>query len=456
MTTADFWTNDPYFDEPEPISLDGGSTNRGVLWHGVSPRWGHAMHSMCSYHGMFPARLARYFIHAYTDEGGTVLDPFSGRGTTALEARLGGRSAIANDLSPLAYVLTRSKAQAPTWEAINQFIDDVELDCPTAIGDLDDVSPDIRLLFHPRTLSQLVYLRGRLLTRPLPELTAEEIMTAGAVAGILHGSHRVDGSSAYLSVSMPNTFSMSPGYVKKYIAENGLTLPDQDVFDCLRNKVARVYADSVSGPAGRVFNHDAIDLLNGQALRSCSVDLVLTSPPYLKVVNYGTANWIRLWWLGLDGVSRQAGEGRKTLDSLLDHNHTYERYRDFIGGFLRGVGRVLKPTGIAAVVIGDVAGPSGTAALAERIWHDLGEESDLVLLDMVEDNLAAQTKVSRIWGDTKGNATDRDCVLVLGQRSGSPRSARADIDWTEPYKDAGPDAAHERARRPVRRSAASS
>ena len=68
------------------------------------------------------------------------------------------------------------------------------------------------------------------------------------------------------------------------------------------------------------------------------------------------------------------------------------------------------------------------------------------LIDMVEDDLPAQSKVSRIWGDTKGHATNRDCALVLAHADGNPDVERTDVDWDEPWKDGGPDAAHERLR----------
>ena len=46
-------------------------------------------------------------------------------------------------------------------------------------------------------------------------------------------------------------------------------------------------------------------------MKARKVDLIVTSPPYLQVVNYGTANWIRLWLMGLDEVGRESGAGRK-------------------------------------------------------------------------------------------------------------------------------------------------
>ena len=52
--------------------------------------------------------------------------------------------------------------------------------------------------------------------------------------GAMHGA-----SSGFLSVSMPNTFSMGWNYVEKYIREKNLECPDRDVFEVLENRVKR-------------------------------------------------------------------------------------------------------------------------------------------------------------------------------------------------------------------------
>ena len=274
----------------------------------------------------------------------------------------------------------------------------------------------------------------------------DDFMIAGATAGILHGLHRRDGTSQYLSISMPNTFSMAPLYVENYIRDNGLVRPDQNVFNRLRDKLARLYLDALPGAPGKVTHRDANKLLAG-SLQTQSVDLLLTSPPYLNVVNYGTSNWIRLWWLGLDEVARDSGSGRRKLDATLDHQHNYEAYRDFMRRTFIGTRRVLKKTGVAVFVIGDVTTPGKPSrALAEEVWNDIGTRCGLQLIDVIEDSLASQNKVSRIWGDTKGRATDRDRALVVARSDGTPRTDNAGVDWAELYKDAGPDAAHRRVR----------
>lgn len=448
MSAMTDWSDDAYFDTPERGSIDGGTTSSGDLWHSISSRWGHSMHTMCSYHGMFPAKVAHQFIQQYSRPGEVVLDPFSGRGTTPLQARVEGRRAIANDLSPLAYVLSRAKTEPPSWDEANAFVNELEKAFKASKQGELDVSPDIRMLYHDNTLAQLCFIRERLLAKEITGWSRAEFMLAGSLAGIMHGGWRRDGTSQYLSISMPNTFSMSPTYVEKFIREKGLEKLDQDVFDRLRDKLARLYLDENAGDAGVAHHVDAATLLSGETLEPGSVDLVVTSPPYLQVVNYAQSNWIRLWLLGIDEVGREQGAGRKKLNAVLDHRHTYTSYCDFMLRTTLGIQRALKKDGVAVLVIGDVKDPGKEDALplARKMWDDIKDRTNMRLIEVVEDDLPAQSKVSRIWGETKGQATNRDCALVITHNEGDPDLSRTDIDWDEPWKDGGPDAAHERVR----------
>ncbi|MBP7599843.1 MAG: hypothetical protein KA750_00750, partial [Thermoflexales bacterium] len=58
-----------------------------------------------SYRGCFKPQLPAYFINRFSRPGDLVYDPFSGRGTTALEAGLLGRAVAANDVNPLSRML---------------------------------------------------------------------------------------------------------------------------------------------------------------------------------------------------------------------------------------------------------------------------------------------------------------------------------------------------------------
>src|SRR3989344_8890415 len=95
-------------------------------WKNLPKNMDHPMHAICSYMAMFPASLPYVFINKYSRRGDTVLDPFSGRGTTVLESCLMGRRGIGNDRNPLAYLLTRAKSNVPSKKRLLKRIYELE------------------------------------------------------------------------------------------------------------------------------------------------------------------------------------------------------------------------------------------------------------------------------------------------------------------------------------------
>ncbi|MCC4599298.1 site-specific DNA-methyltransferase [Xanthomonas melonis] len=67
------------------------------------------VHSLIPYPSKFIPEIPRWAIQEYSKAGDTVLDPFSGSGTTAVEAMLLNRNAVSVDISPWASLLTRAK-----------------------------------------------------------------------------------------------------------------------------------------------------------------------------------------------------------------------------------------------------------------------------------------------------------------------------------------------------------
>ena len=102
---------------------------------------------------------------------------------------------------------------------------------------------------------------------------------------------------------------------------------------------------------------------------------------------------------------------------------------------------MLNPHGVAVFVIGDVADPGkDPLPLATKIWQDLGSETGLQLIELIEDHLPVQNvqnKVSPIWGETKGQATAR-IVRSYSHVMMTSHIGSETIDWDEPYKDGDP------------------
>jgi len=357
---------------------------------------------MSSYLGGYPPRVPRRLVERWVGPGATVLDPFCGSGTTLVEAKLLGHPSIGIDLNPLAVALARAKMQSVSLEDLNDRLTTLA-DGFRGESEVDDVPEMLFPIFHRRTLAQLCYLR-----RVLSDDIREDRFLRGCVLGIMHGKHRRDGSTAYLSVDMPNTFSMSPEYVRRFVERNGLHQPPIDVLSKLRERVAWLLRSGAlpASPPGDVIHGDAgslDELLPELGLRS--VGAIVTSPPYLGVLRYGAFNWIRLWFLGYDQYA---------VDRLLQTTDSLDVYMSFMASFLTAAGRVLRPGAIAVLVIGDVVEHGQHVPLAERVWQEMCGIVPFELVESAVDAYDESTKTTRVWGEErKGRATPKDRVIVL-------------------------------------------
>ncbi len=363
-------------------------------------------HSLCSYLGAFPPSLANYFIRYFTDEGNLVYDPFAGRGTTVLESRILQRNVIASDLNPIALALSKAKSHNLQVEKILERIDELEedYDYPLFLPEAKAQSDEIHLIFHPRTLAQLCYLRLVLVdsTNPIDEFLI------GAVLGVMHGGERKDGSSGYLSISMPNTFSMSPEYVRRFVQTKQLNREFRDVFQILREKTVRNFVKhNFPKIEGKVFECDAKTVSNHSELSKYKkkVDLILTSPPYLGVVNYARQNWIRSWFLKADP---------EEVSSRLDDDLNLFEWVKFSKDTLLEFKKLLKPNGVAVFVIGDVTKSKTSMIPLAREFASMVKENKIFKNVWVfSDYIQGFDKTTRIWGDTKGKATTVDRIVIL-------------------------------------------
>ena len=137
----------------------GGKYRRvvGEFWTARQKQM-NALHYAISYRASFKPELPAYFIGQLCPPDGLVYDPFSGRGTTALQANLMGRVAAASDVNPLAILMTSAKCRPVTLDAIKERLAQVDWDAePPLDGEpVEDLAP----FYHPDTLRQLVNLKA--------------------------------------------------------------------------------------------------------------------------------------------------------------------------------------------------------------------------------------------------------------------------------------------------------
>ena len=382
------------------------------------------LHQMTAYLAMFPPNLPYYFIRNFSKKGDLVFDPFSGRGTTAFEACRMGRIGVGNDLNPLAVCLTKSKTNIPKKYNINKRLQKLKEDFVAKhITDkqINDISDDIKMLYEEyQTLPQLLYLKNHLNKRNKIDNFILAVLT-----GLMHGKHRKDGTSIYCSIDMPNTFSMSPNYVRNFIVKHNLKKIKQDVFFLLEQRIESLFQRSTKEfqdlseyQKGYCFAKDAIQSARKiiKKYGENSVQLIITSPPYLKNINYGKYNWIRLWLLNreVEEVDKNVSIYHKAqkIKGLKD-NLAFESYAQYMQKLFNSWHKILKPKSYAFVVIGDIEEKN----LAQDTWQYIQENGGckLRLQTILEDTIEneKEKKVTRIWGAKRGRATKIDRILVL-------------------------------------------
>ncbi|MHA1111321.1 MAG: DNA methyltransferase, partial [Promethearchaeota archaeon] len=109
------------------IELEGHSVSvySNEFWTSKQ-RQASSIHEI-SYRACFKPQLPRFFITILTNPGDLVYDPFSGRGTTPVEASLLGRRIITNDINPLSEILTKPRLEIPDPIKIQNRLDEIDL-----------------------------------------------------------------------------------------------------------------------------------------------------------------------------------------------------------------------------------------------------------------------------------------------------------------------------------------
>jgi hypothetical protein len=304
---------------------------------------------------MFPEAFVRRNVLAWSRPGDVILDPFCGRGTTVLESLLNSRRAIGCDTNPVAFTLSRAKADPPKLLEVQERLAVLERAYPAFKSRAAELRDEFfSLCFHKETLFQLLFLKKKLNWRG----NRTDCFIAALSLGCLHGeSHRTE---LCFSNRMPRTISTKPAYSVRWWRERGCIPPERDVFSILRTCTEYRYGSPMPSLKGRVVEGDVRQA--GTLLRSYrgKVKLAITSPPYLDITDYHEDQWLRLWFLG--GAAKPiAGQGRD------DRHRRIEGYWQFLREAWKGIVPLLQDSAQVVIRIG------GTRLIEEDLRKGLLE-----------------------------------------------------------------------------------
>jgi DNA modification methylase len=368
----------------------------GEFWTSKQ-RQANSLHEI-SYRACFKPQLPNFFIKNFTNVGDTVYDPFGGRGTTVIEAALLGRNVIQNDLNPLSEVFAKSRLFVPTLEEVNERLNYIE----TTESIKSDI--DLSMFFEKNTLSEIINLRKYLSSR-LKNFESDFIDDwIRAVA-----TNRLTGhSKGFFSVYTfpPNQAVSAKRQIK--INKQRNQIPEYRDIKALILKKSKqlmrdVSTDSISqlksiGNKAMFLNSPAHDT---SQISDSSVNLVVTSPPFLDIVHYKNDNWLRNWFNEIDITPLN--------EELMIHKEI-EHWNKYMNLVFKELKRVIKNNGVLAFEVGEIR--KGRINLDEHIIPIALENGFHCLGVMINSQIF--TKTSNIWGVKNNNlGTNSNRIIVL-------------------------------------------
>ncbi len=357
-------------------------------WSGSSWQSESTLHQLAPYIGKTKSSMAAALVEKYSRKGSLVYDPFSGCGTFALEAWRAGREVIANDASPYARLLTRSKlfpypSLADALADLQRMAKKVER--RRRRPDLRAVPRWVRAFFHPQTL------REALLWTSVLKAERRWFLLA-CLMGILH--HQRPGF-----LSFPSSHTVPYLRTKKFPRSKYPGLYGyRSVADRLEAKVRRALR-RIPALDFSLSRRCHAARAERQQIRT-RVGSILTSPPYMRQLDYGRDNRLRLWFLGC--------KDWKTLDGIVSPGEK---------GFLLLMRRCLKRwkqalviDGHCVLVIGDTCsrvGRAGGGNLPDMV-ATIAKKAGYVIVSQQADAIPNERRVRR--GLTGSSS---EAILVL-------------------------------------------
>lgn len=352
-----------------------------------------------SYRACYKPQLPRFFIERLTGAADTIYDPFLGRGTTMIEAALLGRSVVGCDINPLSSILTAPRLRPPSVRQVRERLATVNWNYD---GDFNE---ELLTFYHPDTLREIYGLRSHLLRRNRKHANSELDAWIRMVA-----TNRLTGHSAgFFSVyTLPPNQALTPKRQQKINEIRQQTPPRRSVPELIIRKTESLLESVTEFDRSRL-RKAALDavLLTRSAdhtpeIKNNSVDLIVTSPPFLDVVDYATDNWLRCWFNGID-------------DSQIDI-WTFRKPEEWVAAMQRVFGelrRLLKRGGYIAFEVGEVR--RGKLKMEELVIPAAKAAKLKPVLVLI--NRQEFTKTSNCWGVTNQVAGTNTNRVILLQKS---------------------------------------
>lgn len=353
-----------------------------------------------SYRACFKPQLPRFFISLLTETGDTVYDPFTGRGTTPVEAALMGRKIISNDINTLSTIFTQPRLCPPDLKEVKTRLFSIT-------DSWEECDIDLTMFYHQDTLRTILGLREYFIKRI--------------------ENNKIDNLDRWIRMVATNRLTgHSPGFFSVYTLppNQAVTAERQVMINQKRNqtpsyrdvraiilKKSRIlcvgldkkqYVNLTKASESALFFND--DSRYTKGIPDESVNLTVTSPPFLDIVQYSTDNWLRCWFNGLDA---------EEIGARITMARRIEDWEDFISDVFIELYRVTKPGGFVAFEVGEIR--NGIIHLDEHVIP-LGVNAGFSCIAVII-NCQEFTKTANIWGvNNMSGGTNTNRIVLFKKK----------------------------------------
>jgi hypothetical protein len=299
------------------------------------------VHRLHPYLGKFIPQLVEVMLERYIPQGGRVLDPFAGSGTTLVQALESGYDATGVDIAGFNALLMRVKTRPYNLDALRR-------DLLFAHERAEEFVPRgrypagtakyVRDWFAPAAAEELLHFRA----------LADQVGHPDVLRVVLARAARSARRTTHFDLDFPRAPQVTEYWCHKH---RRVCRPVEDArrfllrytLDTL-NRIEEFAATRRFGRIAEILHGDARELdLRG------SYDGVVTSPPYTGLIDYHEQHRYAYELLGLD-ERRDAELGRPARGTS---RAAIADYVDGIAAVLRNVRASLKPDAVVCIVVND-------------------------------------------------------------------------------------------------------
>jgi SAM-dependent methyltransferase len=304
------------------------------------------LHALHWYPAPFIPSIPSILIHAFTTENDVILDPFCGTGVVGMEAWKLKRRSIMLDINPLAVSIARAKIIAPSILPefhVSQLVAQLHQARSHYVG-FDDPDIDISELqrwFHIDTLREIILIR-RLIYSMEPGTLREVLVVL--LSSVLLKLNSQRGHFSYISDNCrPRTlFRMDAiGIFVNHL---------QNMVYAAQRTARLAAANELDQPIAQFENSRVGDARNLVSIGDDEIDMIITSPPFIGANDYIKSQ--RLSYLVFPPFPDEANRAEIGARRKRKYARVVDDYVSDMTASFTEMRRVLRPDGIAAVVLG--------------------------------------------------------------------------------------------------------